>query len=111
MEADRHRLEFVLEKDRTASIAFYDASLRSVPPGDRQVTLIAETIGGKKIIEFERKGDALMSRSKLPDGAGYRLVLQFRPAADMRPTIFRFVLDTSHCGGCQRAEYACICGH
>jgi hypothetical protein len=51
----------------------------------------------------------LVSKTKLPEGDGYNLVVQFRPSADAKPQNLRFKLDTHICGGCKRAEYACNC--
>ncbi|HEY0551351.1 MAG TPA: hypothetical protein VGF13_17235 [Verrucomicrobiae bacterium] len=50
-----------------------------------------------------------MSKAKLPEGDGYNVVVQFKSAAEATPQNFRFTMDTSTCGGCKRAEYACTC--
>ncbi len=101
--------EFFLEKDHTATVTFYDAKRKVVPAALQQVTVIADAKGGKARIEFERKGDALVSKSKLPAGDGYNLVVQVKQTAGARPQNFRFILDTHTCGGCKHAEYACSC--
>jgi hypothetical protein len=62
-------------------------------------------IAAKEKIEFEKKGDVLVSKSRLPEGEALPLLVQFRP----KPQNFRFKLETHTCGGCKRAEYACTC--
>jgi hypothetical protein len=109
LEKTEPRAEFFLEKDHTATIAFYDSALKPVPAGDQTVTVIADAKDGKQKVEFEKKGGALVSSGKLPEGDGYNLVVQFREKADAKPQNFRFRLDTHTCETCKRAEYACIC--
>ena len=103
--------EFVVEKDRTVSINFYDADLKPVAVSTQTATVIANAKGGKATLEFEKKGGSLVSKTKLPEGEGYNVVVQFRQTAEAKPSNHRFKLDMSHCGGCKRAEYACVCDH
>ena len=103
------KAEFFVEKDRTVTIAFYDEKQKPIPAADQSVTVIADARDGKSSLEFEKKGDTLVSKTKLPEGDGYNLVVQFRQTADARPQNFRFKLDLSTCGGCKHAEYACTC--
>ena len=77
-------------------------------PAD-QVTVIADAKYGKQKVEFEKKGDALVSKTKLPEGDANNVVVQRTQTADARPQNFRFKADLSDCGGCKRAEYACAC--
>ena len=109
LEKTEPRAEFYVEKDRTVTITFYDAALKSASATAQTVTVIAEAKDGKARLELEKKGDVLVSKTKLPEGDGYNLVVQFRQSADARPQNFRFKLDLSICGGCKRAEYACTC--
>lgn len=109
LATDAPRPEFFVEKDRTVSIAFYDANQKQVPVGVQIVTAIAEAKIGRKQLEFEKKGDLLVSKSPLPEGNGYTVVVQYRPTAEARPKNFRLLLDLEACGGCDRAEYACTC--
>lgn len=111
LEKTEPHAEFFLEKDHTVTITFYDAALKPVAAGAQAVTVVADAKGGKKTVEFEKKGDVLVSKTKLPEGDGYNLVLQFKQTADAKPQNFRFKLETHTCGGCKRAEYACTCGH
>lgn len=109
LEKTEPKAEFFLEKDYTATITFYDASLKSVPATSQSVAVIADAKDGKKTIEFEKKGDVLVSKTKLPEGDGYNVVMQFKQAGEAKPQNFRFKLETHECGGCKRAEYACTC--
>jgi len=109
LEKTEPKAEFFLEKDHTVTITFYDAALKPVPASGQAVTVIADAKGAKKTVEFEKKGDVLVSKSKFPDGDGYNLVVQFKQTATAKPENSRFKLETSTCGGCKRAEYACTC--
>jgi len=111
LEKTEPKAEFYLEKDHTVTFIFYDNALNPVPAAMQIVTVIADAKGGRKTLEFEKKGDVLASKAKLPEGDGYNLVVQFKQTADAKPRNFRFKLETHECGGCKRAEYACICDH
>jgi len=111
LEKTEPKAEFFLEKDHTATITFYDAALKPVAAGAQAVTVVADAKGGKKTIEFEKKGDVLVSKTKLPEGDEYDLGVQFKQTTEDKPQHFRFKLETHACGECKRAEYACICGH
>ncbi|MGN6554304.1 MAG: hypothetical protein ACTHLW_11360 [Verrucomicrobiota bacterium] len=109
LESIEPKAEFFLEQDRTVCFAFYDAAMKPIPVGSQSVTVIAETKEGNVTLAFEKRGDVLVSQSKLPEGDGYNLVVQFKPTPDARPRNFRFKLETHTCAECQRAEYACTC--
>ena len=109
LEKTNPKAEFFIEKDRTVSITFYDAAGKPMPPADQSVTVVADAKEGKQKLEFEKKGDALVSKTKLPEGDANNVVVQLKQTADARPQNFRFKADTSNCGGCKRAEYACTC--
>ena len=109
LEKTEPKAEFYVEKDRSVTITFYNAALKPVPADAQTVTVIADAKDGKAKLEFEKKGDALVSKSKLPEGDGYNVVVQFKQTADAKPQNFRFKLETHTCGGCKRAEYACTC--
>jgi hypothetical protein len=109
LEKTNPKAEFFIEKDRTVSITFYDAAGKPLPPADQSVTVIADAKQGKQKLEFEKKSDALVSKTKLPEGDANNVVVQLKQTADARPQNFRFKADLSTCGGCKRAEYACTC--
>lgn len=109
LENESPRAEFFVEKDKTVTITFYDKDLKPVSPGEQVVTAIAETKSGKTKIEFEKKGDALVSKVPLPEGNDYNVVVQLRSKADAKPQNFRIKYNMTACGKCKRPEYACIC--
>jgi hypothetical protein len=109
LEVEPHQAEFFIEKDRTISIAFYDAAMKAQPAGAQVVTANAEAPSGKVKLEFEKKGDMLVSKAPLPAGEHYTIVVQVKPSADAKSKNFRIPLDLSVCKGCSNPEYACIC--
>ena len=111
LEKTSPKAEFLVEKDRTVKVSFFDAALKPVAAAGQHVTVIADAKGGKTKLEFEKKGDVLVSKTKLPEDDGYPVVVQFKQDAEAKPQNFRFALDLHNCGGCRRAEYACTCGH
>ena len=106
---EKDKAEFFVEKDRTVSIAFYDAEMKSKPAADHVVTATAEAPSGKVKLEFEKKGDLLVSKAPLPEGEHYTVVVQVKAGADAKPKNFRIKLDLSTCAGCSNPEYACTC--
>jgi hypothetical protein len=110
LENDSPRAEFFVEKDRTVTLTFYDKDMKPVPVAEQSATAIAETKDGKKKLEFEKKGEVLVSKSPLPEGNGYNVVLQLKQTAEARPKNFRIPLNLSICSKCHHPEYACTCG-
>jgi hypothetical protein len=111
LEATSPQAELVVGKDRTVTIHFYDLDRKPVAAGTQTVVVHAEPDSGKKTIEFEKKDKSLVSKSPLPAGEGYNVVVQLRSAPGAKPKNFRIKLDLHTCAECQLAEYACICGH
>ncbi|MDQ3621506.1 MAG: hypothetical protein M3463_03330 [Verrucomicrobiota bacterium] len=109
LEMDKQNAEFFVEKDRTVSIAFYDPAMKAQPAGDQIIIATAEAPTGKTKLEFEKKGDLLVSKTPLPAGEGYQVVVQAKSGADAKPKNFRIKLQLYTCGGCSNAEYACTC--
>lgn len=103
--------EFVVEKDRSVTINFYSDEMKPVAATTQAVTVIADAKSGKETLQFEKKGDSLVSKTKLPEGEGYNVVVQFKQTAEAKPVNLRFKLEMNICGECKRAEYACICDH
>ncbi len=101
--------EFFVEKDRSISIAVYDAAMKAQPASTEVITATAEAPGGKVKMEFEKKGDLLVSKTKLPEGEGYQVVLQAKATPDAKTKNFRIKLQLYTCKGCGNAEYACTC--
>lgn len=106
------KAEFYVEADKTVSIKFYDKANQVVAPAAQTVTATVDAKGTKSKLEFEKKGDALVSKTKIPDGENNPVVVQIKTAADAKPQNFRFKLDLSTCAECSNPEYACTCeGH
>src|SRR5690242_1796609 len=104
LEKTQPRAEFLVEKDHTVSIRFYDATLKPVASAEQNVIVIADAKSGKAKLEFEKKDGNLVSKTKLPEGDGYPVVVQFKQDAEAKPQNFRFAIDLHNCGGCKRAE-------
>lgn len=111
LENTKPHAEFFIEKDKTVTMAFYDEELKPVPAAEQNVLVTAEQNGVKTKLEFEKKGEVLVSKGKLPEGDAPKIVVQFRQAPDAKPSNFRFTANEEVCGECKRAEYACICAH
>ncbi len=111
LEKTEPHAEFVVEKDRTVTINFYNDEMKPVAATTQTVTTIADAKDGKAKLEFEKKGDSLVSKTKLPEGDGYNVVVQFKQTAEAKPQNIRFKLEMHTCGECKLAEYACICEH
>ncbi len=109
LENDSPQAEFFVEPDHNVTITFYDKTLKPVPAEGQVVTATAETDGGKTKLEFEKKGDVLVSKAPLPHGEGYNVVVQIKKDPAAKPQNFRIKYDTHVCSGCKRAEYACTC--
>lgn len=105
------KAEFYVERDNTVTVTFYDDTLKPVAAADQSVTAIAEANGEKTQLEFEKNGEVLVSKGKLPEAEGLNLVVQFRQSAGSKLINFRFALEKGICSICNRAEYACICEH
>ena len=100
--------EFFVEKDGTISVIFYDKAKRPTKPATETVTVIATKEGKQTKLPLEPKGDALVSKSKLPEGEGYPVIVQVKKG-EGKPQNFRFTLELYTCGECKNPEYACIC--
>lgn len=111
LEKTTPRAEFLVEKDRTISIAFYNDKLQPLPADSQVATVIAEAKSGKARIELNRKDGRLVSQTPLPEGDGYTVVVMLKTREDAKPQNLRFKLDLHECGGCKRQEYACTCVH
>ena len=109
LELEGQNAEFFVEKDRTISIAFYDATGKKQPVAAQVIAATAEAPGAKTKLEFEKKGDLLVSKAPLPAGEGYQVVVQAKTTADAKPKNFRIKLETHICKSCSNPEYACAC--
>ena len=109
LEVENQQAEFFIEPDRSISIAFYDAMMKAQPAAAQVITATAEAPTGKVKMEFEKKAGLLVSKTPLPAGEHYTIVVQVKTTADAKPKNFRIPLDLNICKGCTNPEYACIC--
>ena len=112
LESEPNKAEFFVTADRKVEITFYDAALKPVDPGTQLVSVTAEPASGKAKLELEKTVTGFVSKTALPAGDPYRVVVQTRASADAKPKNFRVDLNLAMCGECQKKEYACTCeGH
>lgn len=112
LETEPQKAEFFVNADRKVEISFYDAALKSVPPAAQVVAVSAEPKAGRTALEMERTATGFVSKTALPAGEPYRVIVQVRETPGAKPRNFRIDFNPGICGECQRAEYACVCeGH
>lgn len=112
LATEPQKAEFFVNKERKVEIAFYDPAGKPVAPGGQVVAVTAEPKSGKVAVPLEKTPAGFVSSAALPDAAEpYRVVVQVRATPDAKPKNFRIDLNLEHCGGCDKAEYACTCGH
>lgn len=111
LENAPQRTEFFVNSDRKVEINFYDSARKPLAPSQQAVAVIAETKGGRHALAMERAAGGFVSKTKLPDGDPYRVVVQLRESANARPQNYRITLELHQCDECKLAEYACTCGH
>lgn len=111
LESTPLHAEFFVQADKKVSVTFYDAAMKLIAPSAQQIKVFAEAKTGKTTLEFEKVNDTFISMTTLPDGDGYRVVVQIKNDASSKPQNFRIDYIPSICKECQRAEYACTCAH
>ena len=109
LEVDGQKAEFFVTKDKKVEITFYDSALKPVAPAEQVVAVTAEPKSGRIKLDLEKTATGYVSKSAIPEGAPYRVVVQMRAKPDAKPQNFRVDLDLEVCGECKRGEYACTC--
>lgn len=109
LEVEGGHAEFFVQPDNKVSIAFYDSEMKPAAPGEQVVKVIAEAPSGKATLDFEKAGDAFVSWIALPEGDGYRIVVQIKSTGEAKAQNFRVDYHTEVCGECKDPEYACTC--
>lgn len=109
LTSEAPHVEFFIQQDRTVLVSFYDKDLKPVAPASQVVTATAEAKTGKVSLAFTAKDGALVSSAPLPEGDGYRIVVQVRDSTQAKPKNYRVEYHDEVCVECKRAEYACIC--
>ena len=103
--------EFFVTADRKVQITFVGADGKPVAPADQVVVVIAGDRSAPTKLTFTKTGNVLLSDAALPAGNDFPTVVQIKTTPEAKPVYARFNLNTSICGECQNAEYACVCGH
>ncbi len=109
LECGPPHAEFLVEKDRSVTVSFYDEKLKPVAVNGQSVIVYAEAKSGKARLTFSGKGGALRSTKPLPAGDGYQVVVLVKATAGGKSENFRFEFHDEKCEECKRVEYACIC--
>jgi hypothetical protein len=109
LNEDAPRAEFFVETDHTVTLSFYGADMKPVPVTTQSAVVYADAKSGRAKLEFEKKGDALVSKTPLPSGDGYNVMVQLKSAPDAKAENFKVSYHTEPCSECKMAEYACIC--
>src|SRR4030095_14942711 len=92
-------------KTRSVTIHLYSADIKPAAANTQGVTVKADANSGRTKLEFEKKDDSLVSKTKLPEGDGYNVVVQFKQTDDAKPRNFRFKLDMRRMQACG----ICLC--
>ncbi len=103
------RAEFYVDKDHKVIITFYGDDMKPVPAAQQTAVVWADAKTGRVKLEMERKGDVLVSKTSLPEGDGYNLMVQLKSTPETKPQSFKVAFHDETCSKCHRAEYACIC--
>lgn len=112
LDATPLKAEFLVTAERRVEVTFYDDHDNPILPGAQVVAVNAEPSGGRVALEMEKTATHFASKTALPAGEPYRVVVQIRATPDAKPQNFRLDLNLATCGECQRKEYACTCeGH
>ena len=109
LEVDGQKAEFFVTKDKKVEITFYDSAMKPAAPAEQVVAVTAEPKSGRTKLDLEKTATGFISKTTLPEGTPYRVVVQMRAKPDGKPQNFRVDLDLENCGECKRAEYACTC--
>jgi hypothetical protein len=111
IEVTSGHAEFFVQPDRKIAVRFYGQDMKPQPLGAQVIKVTAQTPTPASL-EFEKVDSAFISKTTLPAGDGYMLVLQIKADATAKPQNYRIKLDMGMCSGCQKNEYACHCeGH
>jgi hypothetical protein len=103
--------EFFVTPERKVQITFVGADGKAVAPAGQVVVVTTGQRSAPTRLSFTQAGNVLLSDAALPDGNGFPTVVQIKTTPEAKPVAARFNLNTTVCGGCKNAEYACVCGH
>lgn len=112
VEIEGGHAEFFVQPDKKVRITLLSDDLKAQAAAEQVVTATAEAPAGKAKLAFTKSGEFFVSETALPEGDGYRVVLQIKASPEAKPQNFRIDYHAAVCGECKLAEYACTCaGH
>ncbi|CAA6694231.1 MULTISPECIES: hypothetical protein [unclassified Lentimonas] len=104
-------LEFYVTPDRFVQITFLDAHGQAIPFTEDEISAIGGDRSSPITVEFERKGDVLVSEEPLPEMKNMPIVLIIKDTSEATTVREKFTLNMSGCPTCSHKEYACVCAH
>lgn len=109
IEIEGGHAEFFIQPDKKVRVTILGEGNKAVAPGEQKVSVVAEAPSGKAKLAFAKTAEAFVSETPLPDGDGYRVVLQIRATDAGKAQNTRIDYHTEVCGECKHPEYACTC--
>lgn len=109
-KSDPHA-EFFVTKERKVQITFLGKEGKAIAPAAQVVTVTAGDRSAPTKLTFAKSGDVLISDTALPAGNDFPAVVQIKSSPEAKSVTEKFNVNLSTCGGCDKAEYACTCGH
>lgn len=103
--------EFFVTAERKVRITFVGEDGKPVAPAGQVVVVTAGDRSAPTKLTFTKNGDVLLSDAVLPAGNDFPAVVQIKTTPEAKPVYVRFNVNLGMCSGCQKAEYACTCGH
>jgi len=105
------RAEFFVTPDRKVQITFLAKDGTVIAPAAQIATVTAGDRAAPTKLTFARNGNVLLSSSSLPAGNDFPVVVEIESSPGAAKVVEKFYFDSSQCGECKNAEYACICDH
>lgn len=103
--------EFLVTPERKVRVTFVGDDGKPVAAAGQIVSVTTGARSAPVTLTFAESGGALLSEQTLPEGNNHPTVVVIRASDGAKPVVERFNLNTTVCGGCDRPEYACTCGH
>ncbi|MGC4073545.1 MAG: hypothetical protein QM760_13725 [Nibricoccus sp.] len=103
--------EFFVTADRKVQITFLGKDGKAISPAAQVVTVTAGDRSAPTKLTFVKSGDVLISDVALPPGNNFPAVVQIKAAPDVKAVAAKFNVNLEKCSECDKAEYACCCGH
>lgn len=101
--------EFVVQPDHTVALNFYGVDMKPVAVMDQSAIVFADAKQGRAKLTLEKSQGTLVSKTPLPEGDGYNVMVQLKPTPTGKTESYKISFQSEKCAECKRAEYACIC--